>query len=271
VERIKQYVIKAVREAKVHTGWLQPDVDYENGYISFVEEILRVSRSNLFLKDFKSFQKRIAHYGIFNSLSQILIKITSPGVPDFYQGSELWDFSLVDPDNRRPVDFKKRKILLREIIKRVDSDVVELIEDLWINKSDGRIKLFLIYMALRARNRHRELFQRGDYIPLEVAGRFKEHVISFARSYSNNWAITVTPRFLAGLIPDDQSPFGKDVWQDTRINLRNISHSLWENVFTRKKIEGQNSLLLGEILQNFPVALLFSEIPAETAKSLQAN
>ncbi len=271
MERIKQYIIKAVREAKVHTGWLQPDADYENGYISFVEQILKPSGSNPFLKDFIPFQKRIAHYGIFNSLSQVLIKITSPGVPDFYQGTELWDFNLVDPDNRRPVDFKKRKILLREIMKRADSDVLELIEDLSADKEEGRIKLFLIYMALRARNRHKEVFQRGDYIPLEVAGRFKDHVITFARSYSNNWAITVTPRFLTGLIADDQSPLGNEVWQDTRINLTNISDSLWKDVFTGKMVEGRNSLLLGEILQKFPVALLFSEIPAESANSSQDN
>ena len=259
IERIKKYVIKAVREAKVHTGWLQPDADYENGYISFVEDILNPSRSNLFLKDFIPFQKRIAHYGIFNSLSQVLIKITSPGVPDFYQGSELWDFNLVDPDNRRPVDFKKRKTMLREIMKRADSNVLELIEHLCAEKEDGRIKLFLIFMALRARNRHREVFRRGDYIPLGVAGRFKDHVIAFSRNYSNNSAITVTPRFLSGLIADDQYPLGEEVWQDTRINLTSSSHSLWKDVLTGRIHKGQNSFSVGEILKDFPVALLVTD------------
>jgi (1->4)-alpha-D-glucan 1-alpha-D-glucosylmutase len=112
-------------------------------------------------------------------------------------------------------------------------------------------------------NRIGKVFRRGDYVPLEVAGRFKDHVITFARSHSNNWAITVAPRFLSGLIADDQSPLGQEVWQDTRINMAINSHSLWKNVFTGKMHEGRNSLLVGEILQHFPVALLFSGIPTD--------
>ena len=261
VTRIKQYVIKAVREAKVHTGWLQPDTEYEDAYISFVEEILRPSDSNAFLKDFIPFVKRIAHYGIFNSLSQVLIKITSPGVPDFYQGTELWDLNLVDPDNRRPVDFNKRKAMLRDIKKRTDSNVLELIRDLSSNKEDGRIKLFLIYMALQARNRHRETFQRGHYVPLEAAGGFKDHVVTFGRNHLDNWAITVAPRFLSGLAPEDQFPLGEDVWQDTKVNLTTGSSPLWKNIFTGEIHVGQNSLLVGEILRHFPVVLLVPEHP----------
>ncbi len=261
VTRLKQYVIKAVREAKVHTGWLQPDTEYEDAYISFVEEILKPSDSNAFLKDFIPFRKRISHYGIFNSLSQVLIKITSPGVPDFYQGTELWDLNLVDPDNRRPVDFNKRKSLLRDIKKRADSNVLELIGDLSSNKEDGRIKLFLIYMALQARNRHRETFQRGDYAPLQAAGKFKEHVVAFARNHLDYRAIIVAPRFLTGLVSEGQFPLGEEVWQDTRVNLTSGSHYLWKNVFTGEIHAGQTSLLVGEILRHFPVALLILEHP----------
>ncbi len=111
--------------------------------------------------------------------------------------------------------------------------------------------------------RHREIFRRGDYISLEVAGRFKDHVIAFARNYSNNSAITVAPRFLSGLIADDKSPVGKEAWQDTRINLTSSSHSLWKNVFTGNMLEGRNSMLVGEILQCFPVALLLSNLPTK--------
>ena len=263
VTRIKEYVIKAVREAKVHTGWLQPDTEYEDAYISFVEEVLRWSDSNAFLQDFIPFQKRIAHYGIFNSLSQVLIKITSPGVPDFYQGTELWDLNLVDPDNRRPVDFSKRKAMLRDIKKRADSNVLELIRDLSSNKEDGRIKLFLIYTALQARNRHRETFQRGAYMPLEVAGRFKDHVVAFGRNHLDNWAITVVPRFASGLAAEDQFPLGEQVWQDTKVNLAGGSNSLWKDVFTGEIHSGEDSLLVGEILRHFPVALLVPEISGE--------
>lgn len=112
IKRIKEYTIKAIREAKVYTAWLKPDTDYEESVISFIDRIMSPSEENDFLKEFLNFQKRIAFYGIFNSLSQTLIKVTSPGVPDFYQGTELWDLNLVDPDNRRPVDFEKRMAIL---------------------------------------------------------------------------------------------------------------------------------------------------------------
>ena len=130
IARIKSYMVKAVREAKVHTAWLKPDTDYENAYVSFVEKILARSEANAFLKEFIPFCQRVSHYGILNSLSQTLIKITSPGVPDFYQGSELWDLSLVDPDNRRPVDFEKRRALLADIREQDDAGMGRLVQDL---------------------------------------------------------------------------------------------------------------------------------------------
>ncbi|OQW98867.1 MAG: malto-oligosyltrehalose synthase, partial [Elusimicrobia bacterium A5] len=142
-ERIKNYTIKAVREAKVHTAWLKPDTDYENACVSFVEGIMGKSDDNKFLKEFLTFQKKIAHYGIFNSLSQAIIKMTSPGVPDFYQGTELWDLFLVDPDNRGLVDFNKRTELLREIKDKGQKNIPEFIKELIDKKEDGRIKLFL--------------------------------------------------------------------------------------------------------------------------------
>ena len=128
VERVKQFAIKAVREAKVHTAWLRPDSVYEDGFLAFIDKILNASENNQFLQEFKTFQQKIAFYGMFNSLSQTLIKITSPGLPDFYQGTELWDLSLVDPDNRRPVDYKKRIKFLEEIKSRSQEDILSLIE-----------------------------------------------------------------------------------------------------------------------------------------------
>ncbi|MGL4498671.1 MAG: malto-oligosyltrehalose synthase, partial [Planktothrix sp.] len=143
VERVKQFAIKAVREAKFHTAWLRPDSVYEEGYLAFIDKILHPSQNNKFLQQFRTFQQKIAFYGIFNSLSQTLIKITSPGLPDFYQGTELWDFSLVDPDNRRPVDYQKRMEYLKEIKTRSQKNILSLIQELKQTPEDGKIKLFL--------------------------------------------------------------------------------------------------------------------------------
>ncbi len=151
LKELRRYIVKAVREAKVHTAWLKPDTEYENAYVSFAEKILARSEANEFLKELIPFCRRVSHYGILNSLSQTLIKITSPGVPDFYQGSELWDLSLVDPDNRRPVDFEKRRAMLAGIREQDDADIGRLVQDLLSTKEDGKIKLFLIYRGAQSK------------------------------------------------------------------------------------------------------------------------
>jgi len=153
ITRIKDYALKALREANIHTNWLRPDSEYENACLSFISDILSDSPGNLFLQDFRSFQRKIAYYGILNSLAQVFLKITSPGVPDIYQGTELWDFSLVDPDNRRPVDFEKRITLLSTLREQESLNTLELIHELWRTPEDGRIKLYLIYRLLQARKK----------------------------------------------------------------------------------------------------------------------
>ncbi len=259
IERMKQYVIKAVREAKVHTAWLKPDTEYEHAFISFVEDILSPSEGNPFLKAFFPFQKKVSHYGIFNSLSQTLIKLTSPGVSEFYQGTELWDLSLVDPDNRRPVDFGKRRTYLQEIRERARLDILSLINELLRTREDGRIKLFLIYRGLKVRNEYAEVFQGGAYIPLEVGGKLKDHIIAFARNHGRKWAITVVPRFLTTLIGDGEYPFGQNVWDDTHIPLPQGISGQWENGITDQLLKGESKLPIGEVLGHFPVALLLRE------------
>jgi (1->4)-alpha-D-glucan 1-alpha-D-glucosylmutase len=219
VERIKQYMLKGLREAKEHTSWLKPDKNYEKAALNFIDRILADPESNKFLKSFLPFQKKIAFYGIFNSLSQTIIKLTSPGVPDLYQGSELWDLNLVDPDNRRPVDYAKRKALLSEI---KDKDPGEFLSSM----EDGRIKLYVINMALRAR-------ESGDYVPLAVTGKFKDNIIAFARGRR----ITVAPRFLTRVVKEGELPIGK-VWADTSINS-----------------PGGKNVAVAEILSKFPVAI----------------
>jgi (1->4)-alpha-D-glucan 1-alpha-D-glucosylmutase len=260
--RIRDYLVKAVREAKVHTAWLQPDSAYEEACSAFVENILRPGDANRFLGEFMLFQKKIAHYGIFNSLSQTLLKITSPGVPDFYQGSELWDLSLVDPDNRRPVDFKKRQEFLRDIMDREQQDILGLIAELLTAREDGRIKLFLIYRALKARRDALDVVQQGTYIPLMVTGTFSRCIIAFARTLANRWLVTVAPRCYTALIQPGEYPFGEKVWQDTRIVLPENAPGTWRDALSNRIISGALELPAGTVFSCFPVALL---VPAEDA------
>ena len=247
VDRIEQYAIKSIREAKVHTAWLRPNDTYEAACTTFVKAILEPSEDNLFLKEFLPFQKKIAHYGVFNSLSQTLIKITSPGIPDFYQGTELWDLSLVDPDNRRPVDFAQREAYL-EAIQTADS---QLIPGLLKNPTDGRIKLFLIAQALKVRNQFQSVFLNGDYIPLEATGKFKDHIIAFARQEENKMVVTIAPRFFTQLIQPNQLPIG-EIWEDTAIELPAAN---WKDAITKTELTG-STIALKDALKHFPVALL---------------
>lgn len=263
LERIEDYVVKAVREAKVHTAWLQPDTEYEDAYVSFVESILTPTEANAFFRELRRFQAKIAHYGVFNSLSQTLLKIAAPGVPDFYQGTELWDFNLVDPDNRRPVDFEHRRLLLREIRDRVETDILALIGDLLATKEDGRVKLFLVYQALNARKENADLFQKGTYIPLGVTGKFRKHIAAFARRYSSAWSVTVVPRFLTAVVADGGLPLGREVWYDTRVTLPEHAPSAWRNALSGRSLSSSRILWAGEVLEHFPVALLISE-PSQT-------
>jgi (1->4)-alpha-D-glucan 1-alpha-D-glucosylmutase len=249
--RMKAYIVKVVREAKVHTEWIKPDREYEDACVSFVENILAPSADNGFLRDFRSFQKKIAYYGIFNSLSQTLLKITCPGVPDFYQGTELWELCLVDPDNRGGIDFPARESALRGLKEAT-------VEELMSRPQDGRIKLFLITRALSARKKYPDVFQKGRYVPLRVEGEHKNSVIAFARRYEDQWALTVVPRFLTGLVQENELPLGTDVWKDARI-LMPKKVPAWADVFTGKRRKGLSAVPVGELLSAFPVSLLLSK------------
>ncbi|MEO8893015.1 MAG: malto-oligosyltrehalose synthase [Coleofasciculaceae cyanobacterium] len=260
VERLKDYMLKSVREAKVQTAWLRPDTAYEEGFLGFVEKVLAPSKSNQFLKEFLLFQKRIASYGIFNSLSQTLLKYTEPGVPDTYQGTELWDLSMVDPDNRRPVDYDQRIKLLKHLKKQINTDNLKLINELLSTKEDGRIKFFVTYKLLQARQENIELFKEGNYLPLEVIGQFKDHIVAFARSFNNQIAIIVAPRLLTNLIESESYPCGEQVWGDTYLQLPQQLQSTWQNIFSKQKISSSKSgtIAISQILQNFPIALLLN-------------
>ncbi len=260
-ERAGRYLVKAAREAKVHSGWVRPSTSYELAFVSFLEDILD---SEEFMKDFRPFQNRVADHGILNSLTQVLVKMTAPGIPDFYQGTELWDFSFVDPDNRRPVDFERRKMYLDEIIKREETNVKGLLDELLASKEDGRIKLFLIYKVLKARQENASLFAGGNYMRLGVEGKIAENIIAFAREYEGAWALTIAPRLTFALTENEgglQGDFpGWRMLGDTRLILPKDAPSSWRNAITDQWIRGEKAIPLHEILELFPVALLLGGV-----------
>lgn len=259
IERMKNFVIKAVRESKVHTAWLRPDNDYEVAYMEFVDSVLQPSENNQFLKAVLPFWKRIALYGIFNSLSQTLLKATTPGVPDFYQGTEFWDLSHVDPDNRRPVDFERRIAVLQEVKEKAGTDILNLVNELISTREDARIKLFLTHRILEARKQYQQVFRDGNYQVLSAVGSFKDHVVAFMRSYGEQAIIAVAPRFLTSLIQPEEMPFGEQVWQDTQLELPPGMRPVWKDAITEQRIEVNGNLSIGTALSNFPVALLISQ------------
>ncbi|MBW4466076.1 MAG: malto-oligosyltrehalose synthase [Pegethrix bostrychoides GSE-TBD4-15B] len=265
IERVKDYIIKASREAKVYTSWQRSDQEYETAFLQFIDQICKPE--SIFLEAFQSFQRKVQHYGIFNSLSQTLLKIASPGVPDFYQGAELWDLSLVDPDNRRPVDYEKRWNYLQAIKSSIENDLPSLMAELLQNPDDGRIKLFLIYQVLKARRAQPDLFQRGSYESLTVVGSLKPHVVAFTRMLGNQQAMIIVPRLLTALIPVGELPLGEQVWHETRILQPPVCSTVWQDAISGQVIQGEDTLWLKDILSQFPVALLLSEVPVASKPS----
>ncbi len=262
VDRLRAYVTKAIHEAKSHTSWVNPNARYDEAVTAFVEAILDPARSSRFLADFTAFAARIAHFGAFYALSQTLIKITAPGVPDFYQGTELPDLSLVDPDNRRPVDFELRRRLLETLTTEIETtqDLAALARDLVKAKEDGRIKLYVVRQALACRRAECELFQRGDYRPVAADGPLAEHVCAFARVAAGKTAITVAPRLLARRGRDDD-PVGAEYWgQETRLVVPPELGAAFVNVLTGERLTAEDGALGFErVFASVPLALLRRE------------
>ncbi len=257
VERMQNYLIKAARESQAFTTWTSPNQDYEAALKRFVTGILSAATGNHFLPAFLPLQQKIAFYGAYNSLSQTLIKVTAPGIPDIYQGTEYWDLSLVDPDNRRPVDYPARIYTLNDMLKREQSDLTPLLRELQAQWQDGRIKQFLLHRSLQARREYGTLFQRGDYLPLKVSGTHADHVIAFARRWlSDGWAITIVPRFLTNLIKVGKAPLTRAVWGDTWVMLPSAAPGQWRNSITNEIHTCSRRISIGEVLNQYPVALL---------------
>ncbi len=254
-DRLSEYLLKAMKEAKVNTSWSTPNQEHEEQAVAFAKKILDPSHG--FIAAFRPFQKKVAHYGIFNSLAQSVVKLTSPGVPDVYQGCELWDLSFVDPDNRRPVDYQIRQSYLEQILAKVKTDRQGLLADLLQSKEDGRIKLFTVYTCLHLRNQYVALFNEGMYIPLEVSGKYKEHIIAFARQKEGQSVIIAVPRFLTKVISEEQLPLGEPVWADTTLELpKSLDAGNWRDAFSEKSIKSTGKLLAKDLFKDFPVSVL---------------
>jgi (1->4)-alpha-D-glucan 1-alpha-D-glucosylmutase len=269
VERIQLYMLKALHEAKVHSSWINPDPDYDKAIQEFVRLILNEEVNGAFLKDFRSFQRQVSHLGLFNSLSQSLLKLASPGVPDTYQGTELWDFSLVDPDNRRPVDYKERAEMLRQLqssVAGVDGETLEFCRDLVAAKEDGRIKLFVHYKTLGLRREQPGLLSAGDYFAVAGTGGHADCLFGFVRRSGDACVLVAVPRLMASLISDSsQMPLGEAVWHDTHLVLpADVPVNDWRNIFTGERVsaterDGERSLAAAQVFGHFPVALFVSE------------
>lgn len=262
--RVGEYMVKALREAKENSSWISPNLAYEEALTGFVDAILTEAPHNRFLADIREFQQLTSHCGKLNSLSCVLLKIMAPGIPDFYQGSELWDFSLVDPDNRRPVDFATRKRALAELKGgEAAAGPLTLARMLTADMRDGRIKLHLICKALELRQRLRRLFEEGQYVPLYAEGERAEHVCVFTRKSEHGTVIVVAPRFFTKLVRQaGDLPTGRDVWLETRILLHDIGEEdRFRNVLTGETHEPQwrenvGVVYLADLLSVFPVAVL---------------
>jgi (1->4)-alpha-D-glucan 1-alpha-D-glucosylmutase len=265
-QRIQAYMGKALREAKVHSTWTDPDTAYEAAVEQFVERLLDPAQSQAFLSDFQALQHLLAEYGMWNALSQSLLKITVPGVPDFYQGCDLWDLSLVDPDNRRPVDYAHRQALLEQLHQRVQEPGAErlaLVRELVEHRRDGRIKLYTIWQGLTLRRAHPSIFLEGAYEPLEVIGSKREHLCAFARVHAAGTLLVLVPRLLTRLLPDGREvPVGAAVWQDTHVVLpealgrARFEHRLTAQTFYPEPARKPYTLSVASVLEAVPVALL---------------
>lgn len=236
-ERIQQYMLKAMKEAKVNSSWTEPYEEWENAVTGFIASIVDPAKSAAFLGDMAALAEEVARMGAINSLAQTVMKCTLPGVPDFYQGSELWDLCLVDPDNRRPVNYAYRKELLAKIRESRPAELME-------NWKSGGIKLAVIQKLLTFRREHAEFFARAGYEGLETTGRWAEHVCAFLRRYENKKLLVLTPR----LVREIPAPCTGEAWGDTALAL--ALQGDWRNLIT-----GEN------VCDPAKVAELFSEVP----------
>ena len=269
VSRIQQYMTKAIREGKQFSSWIAPNEPYETALNRFIETILADDPKNGFRVDLEEFTRGAAMRGMWNSLGQNLLKLTSPGIPDLYQGTEFWDLSLVDPDNRRPVDYEARRRALAELKDRLQGGKSEAFaKELVEQAADGRIKLAVQHLALEMRRRVPDLFTTGDYLPLAVEGALSECVCAFARRSEDESCVVIVPRLMGRLPSQEVSPpIGAESWPETSVVLPpELTGVSWKNVFTRERVEADHGgrLPVGVLLSTFPVGLFEAAVQEST-------
>lgn len=240
--RMKEYVIKASREARTYTSWLYPDAAHEEALQAYIDVLFDDAR---FQAGLRSFCDRVSFYGAINSLAQLVLKAAAPGVPDFYRGTMAWDFSLVDPDNRRPVDFAPLTDFSHKTRELLDT---------W---KDGRIKVFLAEKLLGYRIGNPGLFAAGEYLPVMPSGKRSRNAFAFARRLQDSWCLAAVPRFATQLSAATRFPVGVRAWLDTALVLPPGAPDRWKNVITGETVNARDgSILMSRILGHFPVALL---------------
>jgi (1->4)-alpha-D-glucan 1-alpha-D-glucosylmutase len=262
VERMVAYMRKATKEERRETSWERPNARYDSGLERFVRRSLKRSGRNRFLADFARLETRVDWFGMLNSLSQTLIRLTAPGVPDTYQGNELWDYSLVDPDNRRPVDFEARRSMLSRIDARLESGGPGAAADLVLEDlRSGMAKMYVTCSVLRFRRLHATLFSEGSYSPLWGRGERRRSVVGFSRRIGGAECAVIAPTHFTELCGPGRLPLGPRVWGKTEIALGVRPAARYANVFTGEEVtpsrRGRRSVLLAsELFSKFPVALL---------------
>jgi (1->4)-alpha-D-glucan 1-alpha-D-glucosylmutase len=252
--RLREYMLKAIREAKVHTSWTNPDPDYEEATTRFVDRTMDPTAARVFSEQARRFKERLERPGQVNSLVQMALQLTCPGVPDIYQGSELWDLSLVDPDNRRPVDFELRERLLSELLRQHERDPLATARATWQSAVDGRCKMLLVALLLRIRQARPRLVQEGGYEPLELDGIAAARALAFARRLEDQAIVVAVPRLVVRAMRAGLGP----VYGSTRLRLpTDLAGRRFRHVLTGARVQPlEGGIALGPVFSDFPVAVL---------------
>ena len=250
--RTNDYLQKVLREAKIHSNWSEPHKNYESAVFDFIAGILQ---NDKFRASFDPFRKKVAHYGVLKSLSQAVLKTTAPGLPDIYQGTELWDFSYVDPDNRRPVDYDLRKKYLVDFKSFEDQDLKNQLEVLKENYQDGKIKMYSLFQLLNFRRNHSSLFETGEYIPVHVEGENSDDFISFIRRENDLWFLVLVPVQVTELFDEEKLLPKKNKLQEISLSLPEEAPKNWKNILTGEKVSAEK-FSLENLFESFPVVIL---------------
>jgi malto-oligosyltrehalose synthase/4-alpha-glucanotransferase len=254
--RLEEYFTKALREAKRYSNWTEPDQRYESAVTLFVQSLL--APESEFLGTFLPFHKKVADYGIVNSLSQLILKFTCPGIPDIYQGTTNWDLTLVDPDNRRKIDYNQSQLSLNALAA---TQSPAEIRQLWANRSNGDIKLWMMHTLFSVRNTYSTLVEKGEYIPLKTKGTYKENCLAFARKHQRVWLVSVIPLQTARIANAQGCDSLSIDWYDTHIILPVDAPVKWRHLLTDAKGRHEGRIALNNIYLNLPVALLHLHEP----------